>query len=143
MPVVSLAHALSALRPNDELILEQTRLLAELNRCLDVALNNMGRGLSMFDAAARLIVCNKLYREIYALPEELTRPGTPLAAIVRHHVKKETGRDDPEELESQRKSIENSRRRVGFRKVILPYPNPKKRPHHLGEQSAYRGWRVG
>ena len=106
VPVVSLAHALSALRPNDELILEQTRLLAELNRCLDVALNNMGRGLSMFDAAARLIVCNKLYREIYALPEELTRPGTPLAAIVRHHVKKETGRDDPEELESQRKWIE-------------------------------------
>jgi len=60
----------------------------------------------MFDAGARLIVCNKQYREIYSLPEALTRPGTPLAAIVRHHVKNETGRDDPQELERQRKWTE-------------------------------------
>ena len=106
VPLVSLAQALTALRPDDERILEQTKLLAELNRCLDVALNNMGRGLSMFDAEARLIVCNKLYRAIYDLPEALTRPGTPLAAIVRHHVKNETGRDDTQELESQQKWIE-------------------------------------
>ena len=105
VPLASLARALTTLRPDDELILEQTKLLGELNRCLEVALNNMGRGLSMFDAGARLIVCNKLYREIYALPEELTRPGTPLAAIVRHHVHKEMGRDDPQELERQRKWI--------------------------------------
>ena len=32
----------------------------------------------------------------------MTRPGTTLAEIVRHHVKRETGRDDPEELEEQR-----------------------------------------
>jgi diguanylate cyclase (GGDEF)-like protein len=106
VPITSLAQALTALRPDDERILDQAKLLGELNRCLDVALNNMGRGLSMFDAGARLIVCNKLYREIYGLPAELTRPGTPLAAIVRHHVKTETGRDDPEELERQRAWIE-------------------------------------
>ena len=106
VPLGSLAQALTALKPKRELILEQTKLLAELNRCLDVALNNMGRGLSMFDAGARLIVCNKLYREIYGLPEALTRPGTPLAAIVRHHVKNEMGRDDPQELKRQREWIE-------------------------------------
>jgi diguanylate cyclase (GGDEF)-like protein len=106
VPLISLTQALTALRPNDELVLEQTKLLAELNRCLDVALNNMGRGLSMFDAEARLIVCNKLYREIYALPETLTRPGTPLAAIVRHHVRNEMGRDDLQELERQRKWVD-------------------------------------
>jgi len=98
----SLAEALTALRPDDA----QARLFGEINRCLDVALNNMGRGLSMFDAEARLIVCNTLYREIYSLPEALTRPGTPLAAILRYHVKNETGRDDPQELERQRKWIE-------------------------------------
>ena len=49
----------------------------------EVALNSMLRGLSMFDANQRLIVCNKAYREIYNLPASLTRPGTPLAAIVR------------------------------------------------------------
>lgn len=85
---------------------QQENQLEALNRCLDVALNNMGRGLSMFDAEARLIVCNKLYREMYALPEELTRPGTPLADLVRYHVKRETGRDGPEEVEKERQWIE-------------------------------------
>jgi PAS domain-containing protein len=106
-PYATLARALTALRPNDDLILEQTKQLEELNRRFDVALNNMGRGLSMFDAEARLIVCNGLYREIYDLPEELTRPGTALAEIVRHHVKRETGRDDEEELKKQRAWIAN------------------------------------
>src|SRR6476646_2633847 len=70
--------------------------LARVNQWFEVALNNMARGLSMFDAEQRLIVCNKLYREIYDLPYELTRPGTPLSDIVRYHVMRETGRDDPE-----------------------------------------------
>lgn len=81
--------------------------LEQLNARFDVALNNMGRGLSMFDGNAQLIVCNKLYREIYDLPEELTRPGTHLAEIVRYHVKKETGHDDAKEVENQRKWIAN------------------------------------
>ena len=79
--------------------------LARVNQWFEVALNNMARGLSMFDADQRLIVCNKLYREIYDLPEELTRPGTPLSEIVRYHVKRATGRDSPEDHELQRKWI--------------------------------------
>ena len=79
--------------------------LARVNQWFEVALNNMARGLSMFDDRQRLIVCNKLYREIYDLPEELTRPGTPLAEIVRYHVKRETGRDSAEDHEHQRKWI--------------------------------------
>ena len=79
--------------------------LARVNQWFEVALNNMARGLSMFDAEQRLIVCNKLYREIYDLPEELTRPGTPLSDIVRYHVMRETGRSSPEDIELQRKWI--------------------------------------
>ena len=63
----------------------------------------MVRGLSMFDADQRLIVCNNSYRQMYGLPAELTRPGTPLADIVRYHVKQETGRDGAEELAGQAK----------------------------------------
>lgn len=81
--------------------------LERLNRWLEVALNNMARGLSMFDSQQRLILCNKVYREIYNLPEELTRPGTALADIVRYHVKQETGRDGPEDIEEQRRWIAN------------------------------------
>ena len=79
--------------------------LARVNQWFEVALNNMARGLSMFDAEQRLIVCNKLYREIYDLPYELTRPGTPLSDIVRYHVMHETGRGSPEDIELQRKWI--------------------------------------
>jgi diguanylate cyclase (GGDEF)-like protein len=73
---------------------------------LDTALDNMGRGLSMFDAEGRLIVCNRCYREFYGLPEELVRPGTPLADIIRHHVKRETGHVTEENIEDQGKWIE-------------------------------------
>ena len=106
-PFTSLAQALNTLRPEDEQMAQQTKLLVELNRCLDVALNNMGRGLSMYDSNARLIVCNELYRRMYDLPVELTRPGTPLAALVRHHVLREKGLDNPEERKRQGRWIEH------------------------------------
>jgi diguanylate cyclase (GGDEF)-like protein len=80
--------------------------LARLNQWLEVALNNMARGLSMFDTEQRLILCNDVYRHIYELPDELTRPGTPLADIVHYHVKSETGREGPEAAEEQHKWIE-------------------------------------
>jgi len=79
------------------ILLKQKKKLERLNTWFETALNNMVRGLSMFDADQRLIVCNESYREMYALPEELTRPGTPLADILRYHIKKETGRDGEEE----------------------------------------------
>ena len=80
--------------------------LARLNQWLEVALNNMARGLSMFDTEQRLILCNDVYRNIYQLPEKLTRPGTPLLDIIHFHVKRETGRDGPDAIEQQRKWID-------------------------------------
>jgi len=76
-----------------DLLLEQKRSLEQLNTWFEVALNNMVRGLSMFDANQRLIICNRSYRQIYALPEELTQPGTHLADIVRYHLRQDLGRD--------------------------------------------------
>ncbi|MGJ0557727.1 diguanylate cyclase domain-containing protein [Methylocystis sp.] len=96
-----LANALSSLRAHTAEIVERKKQLNQLNRWFNVALNNMGRGLSMFDSQQRLIVCNKLYREIYDLPQRLTRPGTALAGIVRYHVKQETGLEDADEIERQ------------------------------------------
>ena len=79
--------------PQADLLLEQKRSLEQLNTWFEVALNNMVRGLSMFDADQRLIVCNKSYRQMYSLPEELTQPGTAITDIVRYHVHQETGRE--------------------------------------------------
>jgi len=58
--------------------------LQELNRWLDIALNNMARGLSMFDVEHRLLVCNETYARMYDLPDDLCRPGARFADIVAH-----------------------------------------------------------
>ncbi|MDR6533472.1 diguanylate cyclase (GGDEF)-like protein [Caulobacter rhizosphaerae] len=60
--------------------------LAEQNRRFDAALSNMPHGLCMFDDETRLILCNAAYRRLYALPERLTRPGTPLQDILNHRI---------------------------------------------------------
>ena len=72
---------------------------------LELALNNMARGLSMFDAQARLIVNNNLYRDIYQLPIELTQPGTPFSEIIGYYEKTETGRDSKKDIEKQSRWI--------------------------------------
>jgi diguanylate cyclase (GGDEF)-like protein len=56
--------------------------LTQKSQQLDAALNNMPQGLAMFDGQQRLVVCNRLYFEMYSLPPERTRPGTPLHAIL-------------------------------------------------------------
>ena len=48
------------------------------SRLLRAALNNMTQGLCMFDSAARLILCNERYLEMYGLQPEHGRAGTPL-----------------------------------------------------------------
>jgi diguanylate cyclase (GGDEF)-like protein len=61
---------------------EQEEKLRIRNLQFDTAINNMSQGLCFFDAAQRLIVCNKRYIEMYGLPPGRIGPGTPLAEIV-------------------------------------------------------------
>jgi diguanylate cyclase (GGDEF)-like protein len=56
--------------------------LTQKSQQLDAALNNMPQGLAMFDRRQRLVVCNRQYAEMYGLPPDRTRPGTPLRAIL-------------------------------------------------------------
>lgn len=105
LPVGDLARALRALKENS-VETAHKKEIKQLSGWFEIALNNMARGLSMFDAEQRLILCNNMYREIFDLPERLTRPGTPLAEIVRYHVKRETGTDSAQERKNQRKWIE-------------------------------------
>lgn len=63
-----------------------TQALSIQNMRFDTALANMGSGLCMFDAQKRLVVCNKRYAELYRLPPELLKPGTPHSAIIAHRV---------------------------------------------------------
>jgi diguanylate cyclase (GGDEF)-like protein len=60
--------------------------LVEQNIRFDAALGNMPHGLCMFDAERRLLLSNAAYARLYALPEDLTRPGTPLQKILEHRI---------------------------------------------------------
>ena len=100
-----LATALKAIHANTTELLAHKKQLEQVNNWFQIALDNMARGLSMFDAEQRLIVCNRVYREIYDLPEWLTRPGTPFSELVRFFCIRDTGRDGPDDIEAQRKWI--------------------------------------
>jgi methyl-accepting chemotaxis protein len=58
-------------------------------RLLTDALNYMSQGLCMFDAAARLVVCNRQYLRLYNLSPDVVKPGCTLRALIEH--RKETG----------------------------------------------------
>ena len=76
-----MARALEVFKRNAVTLLGNAKEIEKLNHWFDIALNNMARGLSMFDASRRLIVCNRRYLELYNLPESVATPGTPLATI--------------------------------------------------------------
>ena len=70
---------------------QQNKLLADRqdelrgqNLRFDAALNHMSQGLAMFDAEQRLVVCNKLYAQLYALTPEQVRPGTTIRQLLEH-----------------------------------------------------------
>lgn len=61
--------------------------LERLNFRFHTALNNMSQGLCMFDKEKRLLVWNDRYIEMYDLPSEIAKPGTPFRSILEHRVK--------------------------------------------------------
>ncbi|MEZ5853450.1 MAG: EAL domain-containing protein [Hyphomicrobiaceae bacterium] len=80
----AMAGAVEIFRANAVQLLDHKSQLEQLNQWLDIAFNNMARGLSLYDSDERLVVCNAAYAAIYRLPPELTRPGVPFAAVLEH-----------------------------------------------------------
>ncbi|HEY6256590.1 MAG TPA: EAL domain-containing protein [Xanthobacteraceae bacterium] len=75
---------------------ESEASLTQKSQQLDAALNNMPQGLAMFDGEQRLVVCNKHYAEMYDLPSDHMRPGTPLRAILEARVARGCSPDRPD-----------------------------------------------
>jgi methyl-accepting chemotaxis protein len=75
------------------LVIARVRAKYRLTRS---ALNNMTQGLCMFDNAARLVLCNERYIEMYHLPPELARRGTPLRNLLVERAVAETFSGDPD-----------------------------------------------
>ena len=77
--VMALPFALGAAALAGLFATSRRRAQSRLQRA---ALNNMTQGLCMFDGAARLVLCNDRYLEMYALRPELGRAGTPLRELL-------------------------------------------------------------
>ncbi|MDA9503325.1 hypothetical protein XI09_00355 [Bradyrhizobium sp. CCBAU 11386] len=67
------------------LLAENAAELKLINTRFDVAISNMNQGLCLFDADKNLVVSNSRYQQMYDLPDELVRPGTPLQRILQHY----------------------------------------------------------
>ena len=61
----------------------QNRVKLEKQR-LDTAVENMTQGLTLFDQAKRLVVCNQRYIEMYRLSPEVVKPGCHLRDLINH-----------------------------------------------------------
>ena len=66
----------------------QQRLESEKQR-LDTALNNMAQGLVLYDASARIVICNQRYLDMYRLSTEVAKPGCHFYDLIQH--RKDTG----------------------------------------------------
>jgi diguanylate cyclase (GGDEF)-like protein/PAS domain S-box-containing protein len=66
----------------------QQRLELE-KHSLDTALNNMTQGLVLYDASARIVICNQRYLDLYRLSTDVVKPGCNFHDLIRH--RKETG----------------------------------------------------
>jgi PAS domain S-box-containing protein len=71
------------------------RRIYDKGQLLELMLNNLTQGVVMFDAAGRLIVCNKRYLDMYGLSPDVVKRGATLADIVEHRSTTGTLRRDP------------------------------------------------
>jgi PAS domain S-box-containing protein len=63
---------------------------------LDTALNNMSQGLGMFDAEARLLICNDLYIDMFGLSRAVVTPGCTLYDLIIHRMETGSFAGDPD-----------------------------------------------
>ena len=71
--------------------LTDQRLAAE-RRQLSIAVNNIPQGLVLYDASARIVICNQPYIEMFGLSPDVAKPGCTMQRLIQH--RKETGSFD-------------------------------------------------
>ncbi|MCA6097017.1 EAL domain-containing protein [Bradyrhizobium sp. WSM 4400] len=66
--------------------------LASERRNLMTAVNNIPQGLVLYDASARIIICNRPYIEMFGLSPDVAKPGCTMHRLIAH--RQETGSFD-------------------------------------------------
>jgi diguanylate cyclase (GGDEF)-like protein len=68
----------------NKLLADRQDQLGAQNLRFDAALNHMSQGLAMFDTGQRLVVCNRLYAELYGLTPTQVKPGTTIRQLLEY-----------------------------------------------------------
>ncbi|MFN5276582.1 PAS-domain containing protein, partial [Bradyrhizobium sp.] len=66
--------------------------LATERRNLMTAVNNIPQGLVLYDASARIIICNRPYIDMFGLSPDVAKPGCTMQRLIAH--RQETGSFD-------------------------------------------------
>jgi len=87
----------TAEKKNEQLLSEKAAELEVMNTRFSTALSNMAQGLCMFDGEKRLTVWNNRFAELFEMPEQLLKVGTPFEEIVANRVARSLRKqiDDP------------------------------------------------
>jgi diguanylate cyclase (GGDEF)-like protein len=60
------------------------QMLTQKSQHLDAAINNMTQGLLLFDASARLVVCNQRFIDMFGVSTEIVKPGCHFRDLILH-----------------------------------------------------------
>jgi len=72
---------------------ETNRRLSFNGELLQIAIENIDTGVALVDADMRLVAWNSRYQEMFALPEAMMQPGTPIAELIRYN-RRDSGLSD-------------------------------------------------
>jgi PAS domain S-box-containing protein len=79
--------------------------LREKNDIISTMIDNMTQGLVMFDAATRIVVCNRRYLQMYRLSPDVVKPGLTLLELIKHRSETGSFNGDPHELCRQMRKV--------------------------------------
>ncbi len=105
--ITAMVDAIKAFQGTAISLNESREELRSVNQRLNVALENMSRGLSMFGPDERLIICNTAYRDMYQLPAHLTVHGASLTDLLEWRARASPGDGDvPKIISRYRAAVE-------------------------------------
>lgn len=117
-------HAEQALlRARDDLerlVRVRTAELTAKNDLLDTIVENVSHGITLVDMDLNLLLCNRHFLELMEFPEQLSAPGTPLSAFMRHNA--ERGEYGPGNVDTQ------VGERIELARKFLPHRFQRRRP---------------
>ena len=100
--IICSVFLLKALTNHIKRLVSSEAALADEQAKVDAALSSMLQGLVMFDSAARLVVCNRRYLDMYGLSPDIVKPGCTLSELLKQRVAADAFfADDPEQYISE------------------------------------------